>query len=190
PTSSTAKMRIERRAHPRRRKIPMAVAMPHPANAARTAAIVQKRGFKGIGVSGGGSIREALEALKTIDPATRTISRLPSIASTALTRTPTDFDIAASLASCMDWVQPSSGDNQSDAPDGGPPHRGNLALPAGRARRVLAYASLSTRRRTRCVRAPRDGRDPGAQRGRGCPLRHRIAGQAAVSRRVPDRAGG
>jgi hypothetical protein len=86
-------MIIERRAHPRRRNMPMAVETPHALSAAKNTAIVSVIAFKGSGDSSGVSNRAERRAVHTIDPAKSNVPALPRMVRMALTRIPSHLGI-------------------------------------------------------------------------------------------------
>src|ERR1035438_5462486 len=89
--SSTAKIRMEMRAHPRRRKIPTAVQIPQPLKRANIEAIaipIAAMGNGGAAGPRGGGVSVMLNSIKP--PNTR-VARLPAMARPPLARIPIHF---------------------------------------------------------------------------------------------------
>src|ERR1035441_1374208 len=89
--SSTAKIRMETRAHPRRRKIPMAVQIPQPLKRANMAAITIPIAAMGNGAAAGSVGGGANAMLNSIKPPNARVARLPAIARAPLARIPIHF---------------------------------------------------------------------------------------------------
>src|ERR1035441_378277 len=89
--SSTAKIRMEMRAHPRRRKIAMAVQIPQPLKRANIEAIAIPIAAMGNGGAAGPVGGGASVMLTSIKPPSTRVARLPAMASPPLARIPIPF---------------------------------------------------------------------------------------------------
>jgi hypothetical protein len=82
---------MDMRAQRRRRKMAMAVEMPHALRATNTVAMTAIMSLSDMGAGGASCGAEAENPASSISPANSTVTALPGIARTALKRIPIQF---------------------------------------------------------------------------------------------------